>query len=227
MASFSSIRFVGIDVSLASTGIAIYSPDDGRVGLYSIPTNSKEDVWDRQIRVVSQLYKWLRPFDVCCFESFGMIGKASASGKAIERLELSGMLKAIACLRTGLKCFVVHPKTLKRFIAADGNADKSKFLRALATRWAIVTTNDDMGDAAGLALAAAFLLYGPHKQLLVDWKFIRLTTKEQAVLSQIRRYDENEAAYDYIVQAFAQRDSNEEAGGFLAEVRRNVICGVA
>lgn len=200
------LRFVGIDVSLTETGIAIYTPCDGRISLSSSPSKRNEDIWDKQIRAIEYLYKVLRPLDVCCFESFGMVGRAThATGRYIERMEFSGMLKATAMLKTGLKSFSVHPKTLKRFIASDGNADKSKVLAALASRWGVVTTNNNMGDAAGLAIAAAFVVYGGTKELLIDWKPVTLTPAERKAINVIFNFEENRHVYEHLMLALNQQ----------------------
>ncbi len=179
-------RFVGIDLSLTETGLAIVDPYITAPVLAVIQAPRTLPTVDRQQFIVDKILRSLRKGDVCVFEMFGFAGKFSRSFKSIERIELSGMVKALSSQRTQERYIDVFPQTLKLFVSGKGNANKTLMVKILCSRWRIVTTNANAADAAGLALLGFFLVEGNDASLTVDGQPIRLSDAERAILDRER-----------------------------------------
>lgn len=149
---------IGLDLSLASTGLALV--DDGQiVAIDNIKTKGRRgasyDEWLARIGVVyDQTHDTLKAWaddhaiDLAVIEapSFGsQFGnpheRAGLWWKVYERLDIWGVrIKTLA------------PKSRAKYITNNGNADKGEVLIAAQSRWGDKVTNHDIADAVGLAM---------------------------------------------------------------------------
>jgi Holliday junction resolvasome RuvABC endonuclease subunit len=160
------MRIVGVDASLRSTGIAILTADDSTADLftYVIPSSSKKSAFSRQMSIVKAFVKNIQEGDLVVFEDFAQAGRFQPSSDLMIRVELLGMLKAMAMARSRVKFLQITPRQLKSFVAEYGDAKKKDLVRAMQEKWGLDIPQNDECDAAGLAIFgwAAKLMGAEH-----------------------------------------------------------------
>lgn len=169
-------RVMGIDPSLTSTGIALIW--NGGVGVERLVAPASCGHGVRRLvwysKAISEVLIRLRP-DVIGIEdyAYGAANKAHALG------ELGGMLR-MAILQSGLPGYVVSPGGLKGFATGKGNAEKSTVSKELFRRFGVDLNQNDLVDAAGVALAtmATHCGFGDHL----------LTVPQKLAVSKITRF---------------------------------------
>ena len=148
-------RVVGIDLSLASTGLAVYYPD-GRAAVDSIKTVGKrgDSLADRAARIAliaDTVMLWPGTTDLIVVEapSFGAAG-GSTWDRAGLWWEVVGRSVRLARVAT------VNPTTRAKWAAGSGRSDKAAVAAAIARRMPNVDlANSDESDALALALMGA------------------------------------------------------------------------
>lgn len=162
--------FVGLDLSLTSTGAAFA----WRKG--------PDVIWDIRVHKPPKLcrgadrLRWLR--DIVMADIAVHMGvlvtdipmnhqtlvvvegyAAQAKYQAHQIGELGGVIR-LALLEADVPFMAVAPTVLKKFVTGKGNAPKSVVLKYLLSYFGIDVDNDDAGDALGLALLGAYLVGG-------------------------------------------------------------------
>lgn len=138
--------YIGLDLSLTETGVAaitddgltaeVVKPPKGRNGVYRLEYLEK-----RIMRAVEQ------HGDVTglAVEGYSMNSK----GRVFDIAELGGIMK-LAIRKAKIPAVIVPPKTLKKYVTGNGNADKKIMISVVSKHW-YKTTNDNEADAVGLA----------------------------------------------------------------------------
>lgn len=142
---------VGIDQSAQHTGICVLNEEKvpKKTLLVSPPRHLKEE--KRLAYIRDAVVACLAPFDLHTVTmedySFNSVNKKFLLG------EIGSIIK-IAAHDKNAVLFKVAPKQLKKFVTGRGDADKSKVMECLDKQWNLKFTDDNLADAAGLALIA-------------------------------------------------------------------------
>lgn len=179
-------RIVGIDPGFQNTGVC------GFRGITATPFSVKTTPkmgsdYQRIGFVVRSIAKVLEEGDVVVFEDFGDGGRFQPSGKFVERVEMTGMMKYIYPKITKLPFILVRPSHLKSFIAGKSDSHKDVVKNAVEHRWGYPTANFDEADATALAIIGAALVNGNQ-----DLK------GRHVVVKKIREWKQNKAAFHVI-----------------------------
>jgi Holliday junction resolvasome RuvABC endonuclease subunit len=150
--------FVGLDLSLTATGVAVLDKADLLTGRLAPPKNL--DGPDRLI----WFYEGVDKIVVDYAPKYVAIEGYSFNSKARQHAlgELGGVIRTLLRRR---KCpfLVVPPMTLKKFVAGSGQADKSIVMRELFKKYGVDVPTNDEADAAGLVILAALSQYDGYR----------------------------------------------------------------
>jgi Holliday junction resolvasome RuvABC endonuclease subunit len=140
--------FLGVDQSLARTGIVVLD-EEGDMILRRLVTPG-------ELRDAARL-AFIRNLIAAAIEETKPVAAAyegysfESPHRAFALGELGGIVQ-VALFDAELPYRVIAPKTLKRFVAGHGDADKEKMLRKTKDKWKIdFGDEDDLCDAHGLA----------------------------------------------------------------------------
>ena len=144
---------IGLDISLTSTGMGIYSISEGTLTTESIKTNNKSPYMERYRTILDRIKEidhFIVSGSIFFIEgySFGSFGKSSSMSNIIE---LSGIIKYDLTIRE--RTYVdVPPTILKKFITGKGNAKKEDIKLALYKKYQKEFKNSDEADAYALTM---------------------------------------------------------------------------
>lgn len=150
---------VGLDLSLASTGVAVVS--DGRVSLDRIDATASDDALESWRRIESTAQRTLRQVPAGALVVLEGPSWGSRFGKPDERHAQRWMVRGplLAC---GHTVVVVSPRTRAKYAADDGNAKKRAVLMSMRSRHPGLTIRDhNVADALALAAMGARSLGSP------------------------------------------------------------------
>ena len=162
---------VGIDVSLASTGIGVVidSPQTGPgVKWETVPTTYRIPS-SGQGKPVRNRVERLETIRNAIYNKIPILthlvvieapGYALNEGKAHERAGLWWMI-ASALVDRGHVVIELSPTALKKYITGSGKANKDAMLVAMTKLYPNLTLNNDEADALGLALFGRALIGHP------------------------------------------------------------------
>jgi crossover junction endodeoxyribonuclease RuvC len=144
---------IGLDLSLTSTGIAVYNIIDDNIFTLAVSTSSKDIYMARYskiLKVIKDIDHFLLPVSLFFIEgySLGSFGKSSAMSNLIE---LGGIIKYDLASR-GRSYISVPPTTLKKFITGKGNSKKEDIKLALYKKYGQEFKTSDEADAFSLAI---------------------------------------------------------------------------
>jgi len=158
--------FVGLDLSLTSTGIAFVMRGGpnlvDRAAMTLSPPKGVKGVkrlgWHRD-HIVGEVFNHAcapSPRDVLVVvEGYA----AQAKFRAHQIGELGGVIR-LALDENYIPFTIIAPTVLKKFVTGKGNAPKSLVLKYLLSYFGADVDQDDAGDAMGLALYGAYLVGG-------------------------------------------------------------------
>ena len=138
-----SIKIVGIDASLASTGMC----QMGNI-LETVTTSiqSKLTGPQRLIEIRRKMWDFVRGSELVVLEDYSF-----ASGNQAHQIgELGGILR-VTFFENGLRVLKVSPSQLKKFITGKGNAKKEEIAVAIFKKWGREFKTNDEADAFVLA----------------------------------------------------------------------------
>ena len=150
-------NFVGIDLSLTSTGL-VFLTGDGMVDSFNIKTKPKNGS-------VTHRIAYIRDQIMNKFDTFSMVedkpkfvaieGYAMGirGGRSFTIGELGGVVKEHFRQR-GIDVYIVPPNNLKKFISGKGTGDKDMVRLELYKKYGLELPTNDEVDAAVLALMA-------------------------------------------------------------------------
>ena len=189
-------KIIGLDLSLTSTGIAVYSMrgittrheegyliHDAQFDIMctkTIKTTNKLSMFDRYNEIISGVYKLSDPDEECFYiiegYSFGSFGKSSSMSYLIE---LGGILRYR--LKQDNRDFIIVPPTvLKKFTTGSGNSKKEDMKLWLYKKYKTEFKTSDEADAFALMVFGLKYLEIPNKFSL------RVTGSEEACLKQVK-----------------------------------------
>lgn len=146
---------VGLDLSLASTGVAVYTPDGVTVSrITSKPgAGTLAARAERIDRLAAELVHQCKPADLIVVEG-PSLGQQRQGGQH-DRAGLWWLVVA-SLYRAGVPVAEVPPATLKKYATGKGNASKDTVLAAVIRRYPTVeVTGNDQADALVLAAMGA------------------------------------------------------------------------
>lgn len=156
---------LGIDASLASTGIVLFEMIEGKpvvVLTDTIRTSPNEVVPNRQVDVLVRLAAICKTYSlttqnaVIALEDYG---SSKIRGKLYERVELTGMLKLSMSVVYGLGIYMILPGNLKSFMGTNSRQKKAGMKDAVLLNFGFSGGNEHIRDAYCLGrYLLAFLL---------------------------------------------------------------------
>lgn len=142
---------VGFDASLASTGYAVLTYEDGdlvKCGL--LETTSKESLARRLVSLRRQVRAVLYEHDSIC--DVAIEGGISRNGKVTRVLAMAWGVVAVEVMsHCGIDPAEPAPTTIKLFATGSGAAKKPKVVAAAVERWGPAANQDDIADACWVA----------------------------------------------------------------------------
>jgi crossover junction endodeoxyribonuclease RuvC len=152
--------FVGLDLSLTSTGFCLKQGDKIEIDtVKTVPKNFNTDL-DRLIHIRGILMgKIPNNVKMVCVEDFFTPSNSSMIGSAIN-LAMLGTAIRMALHERGISFVIISPSQLKKFVTGKGIGDKSMILKEVYKRWGIEAKDDNQADATVLAYFAEALVDG-------------------------------------------------------------------
>ena len=144
---------IGLDLSLTSTGVCVYSITEDSVVTESIKTSNKNSYMQRYKIIldrITEIDHFMVPAAIYFIEgySFGSFGKSSSMSNLIE---LGGIIKYD--LNNRERFYIdVPPTILKKFVTGKGNAKKEDIKLALYKKYHKEFKNSDEADAYALTM---------------------------------------------------------------------------
>ena len=150
------MKVVGIDQSANHTGVAVLASDGTLLLSELIEPKTRDTV--RLVDIYNTLDALLAkhaPYDIGVWESYSM----KSQHRAFLLGEVGGIVQ-ILLSRYSARVESCAPKSLKKFVALSGDASKGEMKAAVARRWGVRFTDDNLADAYGLARFGFALLDG-------------------------------------------------------------------
>jgi Holliday junction resolvasome RuvABC endonuclease subunit len=142
---------LGIDPSLNSLGYSYYSNCDELVTGTIVPKKLKgSERLNYHYKELGSLLAETPTRTVLALEGYSMGSAGRGNNNVFKMGELGGIIRLVAW-QSGIDILLVPPKTLKLYIAGNGNADKDKVISAVREEYGIdFTGRDDEADAFAL-----------------------------------------------------------------------------
>jgi Holliday junction resolvasome RuvABC endonuclease subunit len=142
--------YLGIDCSLRSSGIALYSDESG-YETYLIKTNSKEQEGSRLEHIFNEFNAIVKGKDIqiACMEgpSYHSVNKSFSMGAAY------GIYK-LACSLLNIELIILPPTKLKKYMCGKGSASKGNMVSACNAMFKLGLVSDDKADAVACCSVA-------------------------------------------------------------------------
>lgn len=157
-----TIKAVGLDPSLSSTGLCVITPA-GEIKtelIRSLPMGgSPEDRVGRYSRLLSQLRFRLNLHNVSAGSVVVVEHYAFAAkfGKVFDRCEFGGLLR-YQLINDGYRVVEIEPTVLKKYATGKGRADKAEVVSVASLVVGRPISSDDEADAINAAHVAAALV---------------------------------------------------------------------
>jgi len=146
--------YIGIDLSLTSTGIIIL--DDFEILIKKlIKTKNDLDIEDRLLYISDTIFNLVNNYSK--YNKIIYIEGLSYNSKnSCRMLELAGLHYLIRSdmRRINLKYEIIPPATLKKFVTGKGNCKKNLIILYVYKKWNIELSDDNLADAYSLARMA-------------------------------------------------------------------------
>lgn len=168
--------FVGLDLSLTSTGVALIH--DGHATVTRITSTGRKgattaETADRIDRIIHDILHALPPLEHC---RVAVEGPSFASTGSAAHV-LGGLWWAVRAHLSSVDVIVVPPSTVKKYATGKGNAGKDEVLAAVVRRYLDVEVRgNDEADALVLAAIAARLNGDPIDPALPADHFSTIAT---------------------------------------------------
>ena len=171
-------QIIGLDLSLTSTGVAVYDEDTDCITTDVIKTCNKHTDTERYYTILHRISNYFISKNVFFIEgySFGSFSKSSSMSKLIE---LGGIIKYDLWLK-GVPYIKVPPTTLKKFITGKGNAKKEDIKLAVYKKYGREFKTSDEADAFSLVVLGIKYCKTPSD------KFKGITQSEEGCLAKVR-----------------------------------------
>lgn len=159
-------HYVGLDLSLTNTGVAILTDNlDDSPRVLSIKTTPKYDLYTRAEMALGKLEVFLNDHIVSNkITHFFTEGFAfGATGQIFNIAEFSGIIKyhINKIWFRDSDFFQIPPTSLKKFITGKGTAKKELMIKEVYKRYQFDTNDDNAADAFSLAVMGRAYLSKP------------------------------------------------------------------
>lgn len=150
------MKYIGLDLSLANTGIAEAwrNPHQSRgfsLNVASVRSQPTDNIDGRLSWICMEVEGHLPPaFDEALYVLEGLAVSRN-NPSAQERAALHFMMRA-QLIAKGRRFIVVGPTMLKKFICGTGAAKKELMLKEIFRRYGVDTDDNNKADAAALAI---------------------------------------------------------------------------
>ena len=149
--------YVGLDLSLSSTGFCIKTGNEIRVEtIKSKPDTAENDLARLRYICNEIMMRVPRTVGMICIEDFFTPGNAKQIGAAIK-LAMLGTVIRMTLYESGFPFFIVAPVQLKKFITSSGASQKSLIVMSVYKMYGIEVKDDNQADAMVLAHIAEAL----------------------------------------------------------------------
>jgi len=146
--------FVGLDMSLSSTGFSTKSEDGVHVEtIKSTPKTAPNDLGRLLYICHAVMDKIPANVGMVCVEDYFTPSNRMQIGAAMKLVAL-GTAMRLALYHARLPFFIVSPPQLKKFVTGKGNSQKSLIVRDVYRKWGLDVNDDNQADAAVLAYMA-------------------------------------------------------------------------
>lgn len=159
-------RYIGIDLSIRSTGIVILNGEHKQWAVIKPEDIKGQHDMDKFNFLAQEVFNFCRltTMDLIVIEDYAF----SAKGQITRIAEMGGIVKHVLYTQSGVPVnrFVrASPTTLKKFTLGKGTGKKNQMLLGVYKKWGFDAPNDDINDAyvaarLGMAIAA------PQEELL-------------------------------------------------------------
>ena len=143
------MNFVGLDLSLTSSGLVILAEDCSILSQKLISSPTKESIEYRISYIASQIFSEIKQYEphIICIEGLSF----SSSGRA--GLDLAGLnfYIRICLFNESEKFYVIPPTVLKKFVTGSGKAKKELMLLKVYKKFGVEFGSSDLADAYCLA----------------------------------------------------------------------------
>jgi len=155
------MKILGLDLSLTGSGVVLLNEDNIELELLikSKPPEEKNNLSEieRISKIKDKIISVIKEHkpDLVSIE-----GMAFMVRNATSLTQLSFLNYSIReyLWKNNIKFLIVSPKSLKKFITGNGNADKEEMMMTLFSKYHIVTTDDNISDACALGIVGRTLL---------------------------------------------------------------------
>lgn len=173
--------FVGLDMSLCSTGIAIIQGTQIMTDTVCTKPKNFDSPFTRVDHIITSVMGTMLPSipTMICIEDYFTPSNRSQVGAAMKLIELGFSIRR-ELFWSGMPFFLIAPSQLKKFVLGKGIGAKSLILKEVYKKWDVDCNNDNEADACGLAYLAKALWDWEHNRAGTDWK-----KYEKAVLKTI------------------------------------------
>jgi Holliday junction resolvasome RuvABC endonuclease subunit len=162
--------YLGLDLSLTSTGFVLADKKCNHILNATITSRPKDPIEVRLYRICQDIIVLIKAHVGPHHKiKLAAIEGLSVRGAGQRTLQLAGLhyyVRAeLAVNFPTMKIAIVPPKTLKKFIANDGNSQKDKMMLCAYKRWKFDANNSDECDAFCLTR----FLTENKKNIKKDW----------------------------------------------------------
>lgn len=146
--------YVGLDMSLSSTGICIKTGNDIKVETIKSKPDTAENDLARLKWIVAEVMRRIpKGVSMVCLEDFFVPSSSFQVGSAIK-LAMLGTTTRLALYDAGMPFFVVSPNSLKKHILGKGVGKKDLIVREVYKKYGIDVKDSDQADALVLSCIA-------------------------------------------------------------------------
>jgi len=143
------LKVLGLDLSIASTGLAILD-DDSRIFTKTIKTKPRDGPDFRLATICDEIENYLmadKTLRTAAIEA-PFIHPKNRKGREV----ILGLHGAVTVLLVNNRVDIhrITPTELKKFTTGNGQASKETMIRAIEVQYGLVCEGDDIADAAAL-----------------------------------------------------------------------------
>ena len=154
------MRILGIDQGLANTGLVILDNSKGTRVIYKeiFKTSSKDKTEKRIEKIYNHIDKIIKSYHIDIVATEKLYGYSKFT---VKKMLIVNMITGIINLlvsQNDIGIIEIPPKTIKKYITGNGNANKEEVQEEIEKQLGVVFTADHDSDAASIALTARHLI---------------------------------------------------------------------
>lgn len=145
--------FVGLDPSITGTGLIILDRKENIVEQKLFSCKDANGVTEKELIKYEKEISFIP--NIAGLEAVYIEGPAyQATGQRILQMGAIHFITRVLLFKRKVNFKVIAPKSLKKFVANNGNAKKELMLLKTYKRWGVEFTDNNLCDAYGLARLA-------------------------------------------------------------------------